>query len=184
MTPDRGTITQWLDEASSGLDAAFERLARAVQDDLYRFALAHGLARDDAAEATQETLLRAYRLRRKWRAGTDAMTWLYGIAMNVVREFGRRNRRGRASPIDLEALCVAPGGGPADDDDGLPALATAIEQLPARQREAVVCRYLRRMSVRETAGAMGCAEGTVKAAVAAALATLRETMNLRPMQPD
>ena len=51
-----------------------------------------------------------------------------------------------------------------------------MDALPDRQREAVACRYLRGMTVRETAQAMSVAEGTVKAAVFAALEGLRKAM--------
>ena len=53
--------------ASTGDDRAFGILATKVQDDLFRFALAQGLRHADAAEACQETLLRAYRSRSTWR---------------------------------------------------------------------------------------------------------------------
>lgn len=186
MAPDRALITQWMDEASTGLDMAFERLAGAVQDDLYRFALAHGLDRDDAAEATQETLLRAYRTRGRWRKGGDAMTWLFGIAMNVIRECRRRGRLDHAQGPDLDAVCAAnasaDSAGAGEQDLG--ELWAAIERLPPRQREAISCRYLRRMSVRTTAAVMGCAEGTVKAAVAAALESLRNCPILRHLQEE
>ena len=60
--------------------------------------------------------------------------------------------------------------------DQLQQLMEAVAELPPRQREAVACRYLRRMSIRETAVVMGCAEGTVKSAVAAALERLRRLL--------
>ncbi len=185
MTPNRDQICQWMFQAASGNDAAFGCLAGAVQDTLYSFVLAHGLRRDDAAEATQETLLRAYRMRGQWRQGGDAMTWLYGIAMNVVREFRRKARKTAVQGLDLNGICAGrqlgqEKAGPLSLQD----LQAAIERLPARQQEALVCRYLRRMSVRETAAVMGCAEGTVKAAVAAALQNLRRGTVLRHLQEE
>ncbi len=49
----------------------------------------------------------------------------------------------------------------------------ALARLPLRQRAAVVLRYLGGLSVSEVAQAMGCAEGTVKATLHAALQRLR-----------
>ncbi len=183
MTSDRIHITTWMDQAASGNDSAFGQLAGAVQDDLYRFALAHGLPADDAADAVQETLLRAYCMRGRWRPGGEAMTWLWGICMNVVREMLRRRRSHPVQGLDL-SLLAGPAEATSPGDPDLAALASAIDRLPARQREALVCRYLRRMSVRDTAAGMGCAEGTVKAAVAAALENLRACGSLQDLRGD
>ena len=165
-------------QAAAGDDEAFGRLAGAVQDDLFRFALAHGLRRADAAEATQETLMRAYRARRQWRTDGDAVNWLLGIAMNAVRELYRKAGRGAIEGLD-PSLLAGPSGdpaGPLEDGEALAGLAKAIGRLPPRQREAVTCRHLRQLSVRDTAAAMGCAEGTVKAAVFAAMENLKRMM--------
>ncbi len=135
MTCDRIHISKWMDQAASGDDAAFGHLADAVQDDLYRFALAQGLRADDAADAVQETLLRAYDGRRRWRGG-EAMTWLWGICTNVVREMRRRRRGQPVQGLDLEIQATRADAAPAGEPD-LAALAAAIERLPARQREAL-----------------------------------------------
>jgi len=176
MDPGRAESARLMDEAAGGDEAAFGRLARQVQDELYRFALAHLLSGADAAEAVQETLVRAWQGLGRWRQGADAVAWLRGIALNVVREIWRRRRRDAAAEIDPELLADETGRGPADDEAGPARLAAGLARLPARQREAVTCRYLRQMSVRQTAEAMGCAEGTVKAAVHAALRNLRAAM--------
>lgn len=175
MRPDRGQISAWMEQASSGDGEAFGLLAAAMQDELYRFGLAHGLSGADASEATQETLLRAYRGRSRWRVGGDAAAWLYGIALNVVRECREKSRRSRLTGLDPAVLRAAASASPVEGGppDGLERLAAAMALLPPRQREAVTCRYLLEMSVRDTAEAMGCAEGTVTAAVAAALENLR-----------
>jgi len=179
MRVDRGKAGEWMDRASAGDDAAFASLAAATQDELFRLFLAGGLGRADAAEAVQETFLRAYRRRRAWRAGGDAAAWLGGIAMNVAREFRRSRRRRPAAGIDLDALAGGTtGDGPAAAAlrAELARLAAAVDRLPRRQREALTCRYLRQFSVRQTAAVMGCAEGTVKAATAAALENLKRLM--------
>jgi RNA polymerase sigma factor (sigma-70 family) len=48
-----------------------------------------------------------------------------------------------------------------------------LRDLPDRQREAIVLRFFEELSVEETATAMNCAEGTVKATVHQALRALR-----------
>ena len=51
-----------------------------------------------------------------------------------------------------------------------------MDRLPIRQREAVLLRYFEQLSVEETATAMGCAAGTVKALVFQALRNLRQSL--------
>jgi RNA polymerase sigma-70 factor (ECF subfamily) len=182
MPPDRTRINVLMDQASAGDHDTFGLLASAVQDELFRLALAHGLRRDDAAEATQETLLRAYAGRGKWNRGGDAVAWLCGILINVAREHHRLKRPRSMASDEL-------GGGrgvdrgyraAGRDEDWAPEdlrqLREAINRLPPRQRETIACRYLRGMSLRRTAEVMGCAEGTVKSAASSALERLREIL--------
>ena len=165
--------------ASSGDDAAFGALVSLMQDRLFRLALAGGLRRADAAEVVQETFLRAYRQRSSWRPGGSAQAWLGRVAWNVVRDVHRKRRRLPVSGLDEEVIAAARAAGHSDHeaDRERPALlAAAIAALAPRQRQAVACRFLQQMSVRETAAVMGCAEGTVKATVFAALEKLRKAL--------
>lgn len=180
MESPRAQCSRLMDLASAGGAAAFGELAGRMQDELFRFALAQLLCRADAAEAVQETLLRAYQRRRRWRKGGDAVAWLYGICLNVVREIRRRRRRDRGAGGEADLLAVAADGEAPAEREELARLADGLAGLPPRQREAVSCRYLRGMSVRQTAAAMGCAEGTVKAAVFAALRNLRAALRETP----
>ena len=172
MAATRAQCSKWMDLAKGGDADAFGRLAEAMQDDIFRFARACGLAHADAAEATQETFLRAYSRRTSWRPGGDAAAWLHGFAMNVIRE-ARRAAAKRRHSAPFECASRADRG---PEIDELDRLARAMDALPDRQREAVACRYLRGMTVQETAQTMSVAEGTVKAAVFAALESLRKAM--------
>lgn len=169
-------LNPWMDRAARGDREAFGCLALAAQDRLFRFALAQGLYAADASEAVQETLLRVFARRSAWRPGADAQGWLLGFAMNVIREMRRRRRpRGLDAELLQDAQAHPPPEPEADEVD-LKELAEALEALPPRQREAVACRYLREMTGRQTAEAMGCAEGTVRATLTAAMHKLRQRM--------
>ena len=170
---DRMRINAWMNRASSGDVAAYGELADAVQDELFRLALSLGLRREDAIEVTQETLTRAFACLAAWKPGSDALAWLCGIAVNVVRE--NKRRRSRDQLWQQQPNPPSPSH-PSLEADQLQHLAAALDKLPPRQREAIACRYLRHMSIRETALAMGCAEGTVKSAVAAALKQLHQLL--------
>jgi RNA polymerase sigma factor (sigma-70 family) len=66
--------------------------------------------------------------------------------------------------------------GQVDGDEQRQALRAGLEQLPDRQREAVILRFFEQLSVEESARAMGCATGTVKATVHQALRAMRERL--------
>jgi RNA polymerase sigma-70 factor (sigma-E family) len=124
-----------------------------------------------AEDATQEAFARAVRKWAKVREMERPVGWVYVVAMNVARRSLRR--RGREQEVVAEATVVV-----AEHDvvGGVVArvvLRDAVRALPARQRAALVLRYLADLSVVDTASAMGCSPGTVKSSVHAALAALR-----------
>ena len=151
------------------------RLLSALQDVWYRFCLSLLHDPDRAADATQETGLRFLKQIAQFRGDSQIQTWSLGIALNVVRETKRR--RTTASDENLAELAVERSStGPAETREEADMLKQTLQSLPDRQREAVVLRFFEDLSVEETAAAMGCAEGTVKATVHQALRALREKM--------
>ena len=177
MTDHRSEADGLMARGADGDARAFGRLAELTAETVYRFALAHlpPHLRHEAEDVRQETYFRGWRRRKAFRKGRPAVGWLLGIALNVVRE-RRRQRRPMALP---DAFGLA-GPDPPETDERLGRLARAVEALPDRQREAIACRFLRGMSVAETARAMGCAEGTVKATVFKAVANLQRIMSESP----
>jgi RNA polymerase sigma factor (sigma-70 family) len=68
----------------------------------------------------------------------------------------------------------------ADVSDGVvnrAELQVALQSLPARQRAAIVLRFLEGLSQRETAAALGCSDGTVKSQTSRALIKLKSVLN-------
>ena len=61
----------------------------------------------------------------------------------------------------------------------------ALQELPPRQRAAIVLRFYEDLTEAQTAAAMGCAVGTVKSQVSAGLAKLRRSSATvrRPARP-
>ncbi|MEM1211101.1 MAG: sigma-70 family RNA polymerase sigma factor [Planctomycetota bacterium] len=164
-----------LERAGRGDRGAQASLIRAMQDVWYRYCWS--MLRDDemARDATQETARRFLAGLAGFRGGSRLRTWSLGIATNVCREFRRKRRPGMAGDASLR-LVRDDEAGPADraaDREAHAAVHRVVETLPDRQREAVVLRYFEGLSTAETAEAMACSPGTVKATLSQALRKLR-----------
>jgi RNA polymerase sigma-70 factor (ECF subfamily) len=169
-----------IDAARRGDRRALARLLSALQDVWYRFCLSMLHDADRAADATQETGLRFLKQIASFRGDSQIQTWSLGIALNVVREIKRRRRPGDESALDqIVADHRSEGSASTSEIEQLElndALRATLSTLPDRQREAVTLRFFEDLSVEQTAEAMGCATGTVKATVHQALRALREKM--------
>jgi RNA polymerase sigma-70 factor (ECF subfamily) len=121
--------------------------------------------RELAADAAQEAFSRALRHWKKVREMDRPSSWVYVVAMNHLRDQWRRGARHAVADVE-----------PVDETGGVAVKLTvreAIATLPARQREAIVLRYLADLPLADVADAMGCALGTAKATIHRALRTMR-----------
>ena len=160
-----------------GDEQAFAALVRRHQDRVYRLARVRLYAAEDAGDAAQEVFLRAYKGLRRFRFRAEPFTWLYRTLINVCNEYNRRHRRHRRLE---EGLAREPDTGPATDKDealdDMQAVQRLIRKLPRRQQDVVLLRMFEELSVEETARAMGCRPGTVKAHLHKALQNLRQQL--------
>ena len=163
-----------IERAAAGCNHARSTLLREIESPCYRFCLMQLACPHRARDATQETALRLLRSLHRFRGESSLTTWALSIALNVCRE---QQRRKRWLPLPHGLAPADPAPGPHDRIDHREQqrqLTLALQQLPRRQREAVTLRYLQGLSTAETARAMRCAEGTVKATLAKAIRNLRQ----------
>lgn len=122
-----------------------------------------------AEELAQEALMRAF---QRWDALDAPKAWTYACAFNLARS---RFRRVVAERRAQQRMAVLAGDGAVDPDTtSAVAIRSAVADLPTRQRQTIICRFYAGLSVAETARAMGCAEGTIKALTSQAIANLRK----------
>jgi RNA polymerase sigma-70 factor (ECF subfamily) len=123
-----------------------------------------------AEELAQDAFTRALASWRRVSRMERPAGWVYVVALRA----GRRAGRGREAPDAARA--GEPMGDPAEAVTSSLALRDAIARLPERQRVALVLRYLADLPLADVADAMGCAVGTVKSTLHAALARLGEQL--------
>ena len=142
----------------------------------YVYRLAWGLLNEAHAadDVVQEVFLKMRTGRLKAVPRAKFTTWLSRVAVNTAREQARARHRRWGEPLaDHTGDEAADVGAPMDRVDTLRDLGAALSRLPERQREVVVLRFLEGFDTRETAEIIGCREGTVKAHLHRATATLR-----------
>lgn len=130
--------------------------------------------RAEAEDLVQDTLLKAYRSRDQYRAGTNPRAWLLAILRNTFLNGYRRKNLERRVFDGPDGEALAPGWiGAAslramrDPHSGSlrslmdAPLMTAIDELPPEFRMAVLLADVEELSYREIADSMGCPIGTV-----------------------
>jgi RNA polymerase sigma-70 factor (ECF subfamily) len=111
----------------------------------------------------QNAVFAAWRHRASFDASRgSAAAWLATITVNEARKSRRSLRRTESVPEAVEAK----------SSETSVDVQRAIRRLPKRQALAVELHYYAGLPIRETALAMGCAEGTVKSTLSAARAAL------------
>ena len=119
--------------APADRDARFGELVKEHQTFLYRFVLRNIGNPSDAEDIAQQAFIEAYKAMATFRGESKLSTWLYGIAMNLVRNYlNRAPHRVRQYESDdvLEGLPDA-----ADGPEALAERSQLIERLSSQISE-------------------------------------------------
>lgn len=166
-----------------------EAFLRDVESRAFRIAVVTVRDPDEALDIVQDAMIRlATKYGRK--SSEEWRPLFYRILGNRVRDWHRRRAvRGRVLSFfggqegdEYDPIVAA--SGPEGEDpaaklaagETMRALEAALEQLPARQREAFMLRNFENLDVAGTATAMGCSEGSVKTHHSRAVARLRDLL--------
>jgi len=150
------------------------------------------MVRDDdlAADLTQETFIRVFRSLSELRDPQAFQSWLYRIAVNIVRD---ERKRASLPTMSLDAPQAADAAGDEEapgefpDWSGNPerelmrqelseAVQQAVAQLSPEHREVIVLHHLRGLEIRDLARILQLAEGTVKSRLGRARSILRRKL--------
>jgi RNA polymerase sigma-70 factor (ECF subfamily) len=162
--------------AQGGDHDAFSALASGSIDRLYSIARLILRSDDQAQDAVQDALLRAWLNIRGLRDPDAFGGWLRRLLINSCYNAARRERTRRITEIAPDG-----GDGPsAPDNQGSLAvrdqLDRAFRRLTPEQRAILVVRYYLDLSEREAADALGLPVGTVKSRLNRAASALRAVL--------
>jgi RNA polymerase sigma-70 factor (ECF subfamily) len=90
--------------------------------------------------------------------------WIYRIARGKATLELRRNGRAPTA-ADLPELAAAPDQEPVFSPEDAARIHTALDELPADQREVLVLRFLEELSYEEIGQVIGCPLGTVRSRI-------------------
>jgi RNA polymerase sigma factor (sigma-70 family) len=153
----------------------FRQALQTVAPHLRAFARALSGSADRADDLAQDTLLKAWAARDRYRAGTNFKAWTFTILRNQFYSETRRNRfRGEYDEVMAERILHTPGS--QESSMELADVLRALEAIPAGYREALILVSVEGMSYEEAAQVCDIAVGTVKSRVSRARAMLSNIM--------
>ena len=146
---------------------------------------------EDARDVCQETFLRAFRALGGFRGQAKFSSWLYRIALNLCRDWVRRQRRTPVVqlPEDIDVVELAASREPSEPIEELVArhdLTRAVEKamarLPEEQRTAIILKEYHGLTFQEIADLVGCPLSTVKTRLYQGLTVLRRELERKEVR--
>src|SRR3954463_4338061 len=160
------------------VEATFDETLARHGAEIYRFALHLTRNRSDADDLYQETALKAYRAWDRLPCDANHRAWLYRIASNTFLSDKRKSSRLRS--LDAQETVESIPAASRDDDGRLDAntvlheVEAFIEELPPKQRIALVQRKYLEMGYSDIAATLDSSEEAARRNVHEALRKLRE----------
>jgi RNA polymerase sigma-70 factor (sigma-E family) len=158
-------------------EAALARLFEVHYSSMLRLAVLLGA--DDPENVVAEAYYQIYRKWRRLRDAEAAEAYLRSTVCNLTRMRIRHLQVARKHVENPPGDVVASAESTALLHDDQRVLIDALQQLPARQREALVLRHWLGLKESEIAAAMGISCGSVKTHTARGIAALTQAMEAR-----
>jgi len=162
-------------KAARGDETAFEQLVDRSQDALVQY-LTRLCGRPALAEdLAQDTYVKLYAKRRRYRPLARFRTFLYRIAHNLWIDYLRKHRLSASSLDEMRSGSEIP------DRKGIGAeiaviqsdLMRAVDRLPLGQRQVLLLHLIEGLNYAEISGALEIPRGTVKSRMYHAVRKLR-----------
>ena len=166
--------------AANGDQVAFELLSDMYRPMLMSLSMRMLRNADDAHDAVQDTLLKAFRAIHDFDPERPLKPWLCRICANCCVDSVRSRKRDGDS-LDQHEYMLADSSeadGTATGSIRQGQVIEAIERLPDKYRRIIFMRHFRHMDVNEIAAALDKPEGTIKSWLFRARALLKKDLHL------
>jgi len=146
---------------------AFVVLYEELSDAVFGFCLRRSGSWDVAQDCTSLVFLEAWRLRSTLRESSSGTAWLFGIAVNVIRNTTRTRRRHtellRRLPLnDVDRGFESDAAERLDAEQRLKKVLLALNRLPARERDVISLATWAKLDTAGIAAALDIPVGTAK----------------------
>ncbi len=165
-----------IEAARAGDGRAFACLLERHYAMIYRVAYRWCGDRADAEDVAQDVCVKLGQAIRGFKGNASFATWLYRLTLNAARDLGRARAR-RERHVAAMALVAEPHHRPDPERDLTgDQLWAAVQDLPAKQRDAVLLVFGEDLSHGQAAAVMGCRESTVSWHIHTAKKTLQRLL--------
>jgi RNA polymerase sigma-70 factor, ECF subfamily len=144
----------------------FQQFYQEQAGPVYRFVYSKVGNREDAEDLTSHIFLKAVSGINQERSLQSMHKWLVLVARTTIADYWRAHYRLPTNSLD--ALLETGWEGPAEEesialsDRSLERVQRILEGLPERYRKVLICRFLLKLSLRDTAVSMGTTVATIK----------------------
>ncbi len=164
-----------IDRVLTGNSRSFEELVKRYSKTVYYLTYRMVHDHEDAADLSQETFLKAYQGLTKFKRQSSFHTWLYRITVNLCINHLRKKHNRQYVGLEKTHSVVHPDILQKLEREELQEqVGDAVNELPEKQRAAVILRIYHGLSHKEISNILGCSVGTVKANYFHALRNLRK----------
>ena len=169
-----------IDRVLSGNKVLFEELVNRYKKSVYYLTYRMVHDHEDAADLSQETFLKAYQGLTKFKRRSSFHTWIYRITVNLCINHLRKKKSRQFVELDKTHSVELPAVLQELELEELQAMVNdAVNELPEKQRAAVILRIYHGLSHKEISDILECSVGTVKANYFHAIRNLRKSMKLQ-----
>jgi len=144
----------------------FQQFYQEQAGPVYRFVYSKVGHREDAEDLTSQIFLKAVNGIHQEHSPQSMQKWLFLVARTIVADYWRAHFR--LPTHSLDELFETGWEGPAEEgpiaisDSSVERVQHILQALPERYRKVLTCRFLLKLSLRDTAVSMGATVATIK----------------------